>query len=249
MEVAPSREVAAEQVAAAREQETIAERRRRKEKARLANFEKTRVRSRATVPGRGRGRPRKLDAEIAAAAGKRPTPGELERATKMITRMKAAGIIKNRAREPKLNVVACAIALYLNEPFTDDTAAKLLFNVGAQTNVRGEWIDGCNAKFKRLAAHERAARGAPVPPVRTRSPSLIRRLSRIRARGASQGRGSRGAAARAAARERSEGRAACRTPGRTTPAQGGTARRPAVQRPHAGRETVPDPLAARHDQR
>ena len=146
MEVAP-REAAAEQVAAAREQETIAERRRRKEKARLANFEKTRVRSRATVPGRGRGRPRKLDAEIAAAAGKRPTPGELERATKM---MKAAGIIKNRAREPKLNVVACAIALYLNEPFTDDTAAKLLFNVGAQTNVRGEWIDGCNAKFLSL---------------------------------------------------------------------------------------------------
>ena len=87
-------------------------------------------------------------------------------------------------------MVACAIALHLNEPFTDDTAAKLLFNVGAKTNVRGEWIDGCNAKFKRLAAHESAARGAPVPPLRTRSPSLICCLSRVRARGAGQGRGS-----------------------------------------------------------
>jgi hypothetical protein len=161
----------AEQVAAAREQETIAERRRRKEKARLAKFEKTRDRSRATVPGRGRGRPRKLDAERAAAAGKRPTPGELERATRMITRLKAAGIIKNRGPPPKPNVVACAIALYLNEAFTDDNAAKRLFNVGVGTNVRGEWVDGCNAKFKRLAAHESAARGAPVPPLRsTRSP-------------------------------------------------------------------------------
>ena len=91
----------------------------------------------------------------------------------MIRQMKEAEppILSRRGAPPKPNVVACAIALYLNEPFTDDTAAKLLFNVGAQTNVRGEWIDGCNAKFKRLAAHERAARGAPVPPLRsTRSP-------------------------------------------------------------------------------
>ena len=119
--------------------------------------------------------------------------------------MKAADIIKNRGQPPKPNVVACAIALYLNEAFADDTAAKLLFNVGAKTDVRGEWIDGCtiqgvwvDAKFKRLAAHESAVRdakatlrvGAPVPPVRTRSPSLIRCLSRFRARGAGQGRGS-----------------------------------------------------------
>ena len=109
----------------------------------------------------------------------RPTPRELERATRMITRMKAADIIKNRGQPPKPNVVACAIALYLNEAFADDTAAKLLFNVGAKTDVRGEWIDGCtiqgvwvDAKFKRLAAHESAVRdakatlrvGAPVPP-------------------------------------------------------------------------------------
>ena len=51
--------------------ETSAERRARKEKARLAKLEKTRVRSRATVPGRGRGRPRLSDAERAAVAEKR----------------------------------------------------------------------------------------------------------------------------------------------------------------------------------
>ena len=92
--------------------------------------------------------------------------------TSIIARMKAAGIIKIRGPPPKPNVVACAIALQLNEAFTDDNAAKRLFNVGAGTNVRGEWIDGCtvqgvwvDAKFKRLAAHENAARGAPVPPL------------------------------------------------------------------------------------
>ena len=81
--------------------------------------------------------------------------------------MKAAGIIKNRGPPPKPNVVACAIALQLNEPFRDDTAAKRLFNVRAHTNVRSEWVDG---KFKRLAAHENAARGAPVPPLYPRTP-------------------------------------------------------------------------------
>jgi hypothetical protein len=84
--------------------------------------------------------------------------------------MKAAGIIKNRGPPPKPNVVACALALQLNEAFTDDNAAKRLFNVGVGTNVRGEWVDGCtvhgvwvDGKLKRLAAHENAARGAPVP--------------------------------------------------------------------------------------
>ena len=52
-------------------EETVAEPRWRKEKARLAKLEKTRVRSRATVPGRGRGRPRQSDAERAAAVEKR----------------------------------------------------------------------------------------------------------------------------------------------------------------------------------
>ena len=55
-------------------------------------------------------------------------------------------------------MVACAIALQLNEAFTGDTAAKRLFNVGAHTNVRAEWVDGCtvqgvwvDGKLKRLA--------------------------------------------------------------------------------------------------
>ena len=125
----------------------------------------------------------------------RPRPSERKRAIRVIARMKAAGIIKNRGPPPKPNVVACALALQLNEAFTDDNAAKRLFNVGVGTNVRGEWVDGCtvhgvwvDGKLKRLAAHENAARGAPVPPpyppypVHARSPSLIRRLSHIRAR-------------------------------------------------------------------
>ena len=114
--------------------------------------------------------------KAALAIPTRPRPSELQRAVRVIARMKAAGIIKNRGPPPKPNVVACALALQLNEAFTDDKAAKRLFNVGAKTNVRGEWVDGCtvhgvwvDAKLKRLAAHENAARGAPVPPLYPRT--------------------------------------------------------------------------------
>ena len=136
--------------------------------------------------------------KAALAIPTRPRPSELQRAIRVIARMKAAGIIKNRGPPPKPNVVACALALQLNEAFTDDNAAKRLFNVGVGTNVRGEWVDGCtvhgvwvDGKLNRLAAHENAARGAPVPlpypprtppPAHVCSPSLIRRLSPIRAR-------------------------------------------------------------------
>ena len=54
----------------------------------------------------------------------RPTRNELKRATRIIARLKAAGIIKNRGQPPppKPKVVACAIALQLNEAFADDRA-------------------------------------------------------------------------------------------------------------------------------
>ena len=111
--------------------------------------------------------------------GGRPTAAERAEALSVIRQMKESEppILSCRGAPPKPNVVACAIALQLNEPFRDDTAAKRLFNVGAHTNVRSEWVDGCtvrgvwvDGKLKRLAAHENAARGAPVPPLYPRTP-------------------------------------------------------------------------------
>ena len=91
----------------------------------------------------------------------------------MIERMKAAGIIRNRGQPPKLNVVACAIAMYLDPARTkDDRALKALFSVAKDSMVRRDWVDGgfvdgqwVEAKFVRLAAHESAVRKAEEVPL------------------------------------------------------------------------------------
>jgi len=96
----------------------------------------------------------------------RPTVLELERAERMRERLKAAHIIGDRGQPVKLNVIACAIAMSVKEAkFKDDREAKGLFGVEKDTQIRRDWIDGgsikgswVEAKFKRLAAHEREVR-------------------------------------------------------------------------------------------
>ena len=82
----------------------------------------------------------------------------------MRTRLSAAGMGMTRPFD--LNVVACAMAMR-KEEFSDDCAAKRLFGVHVKTMIRRDWLDGgvvrgkpIEARFSRLARHEREARRA-----------------------------------------------------------------------------------------
>ena len=78
-----------------------------------------------------------------ASPSARPTPTELQEALDVIRSMQAPchdhPILARRA-PAKLNVVACAVAMYRGETFESDAQALQLFGVKPRTDVRGTWV-------------------------------------------------------------------------------------------------------------
>ena len=78
---------------------------------------------------------------IGASAAERPTAAERCEALDVIQQMKAADPPLLAKRAPaKPEFVACAIALWRGEQFTDDRAALRLFKAHPETKIREKWI-------------------------------------------------------------------------------------------------------------
>ena len=86
----------------------------------------------------------------------RPSAWECAAAAKRIDDMRAAPvkppILSHTGRKPRLNIVACAMALERGEEFKSDAEACRLFGIHENYDVRRLWVE---FKFTRLAAYQR----------------------------------------------------------------------------------------------
>ena len=92
----------------------------------------------------------------------RPTPAERQEALNVIQQMKDTDppILPRRGQPPKVNVVACAIALSRGEQFKDDRSALRLFGAHPETKVREDWVNG---KLHQFAPAGFSTPGTPLP--------------------------------------------------------------------------------------
>jgi hypothetical protein len=70
-------------------------------------------------------------------------------------------IVPRRGQPPKLNIVACAIAMSRGERFESDAHALQLFGVAPRTEVRKLWVEG---KLAELAPAGLGVPGEPALP-------------------------------------------------------------------------------------
>ena len=81
--------------------------------------------------------------QLSLGPASRPTEAERAAAVAVIKAMRETiiPILSGDGGREDPKVVACALALYFEEKFASDRAAKIAFGIGPSTDVRKKWVE------------------------------------------------------------------------------------------------------------